>query len=398
MLVPLSYNLRSLFVRRAATLLTILGIGATVAIFAGVLALRAGFTTMFTAGGRDDIAVFLRPGATGETDSQFRRDLGLKLIKNVPEIEVGPNGPLASMECYFAVLRPKMDGGQVNVPMRGVQPATFEIRAGEIEILEGRNFTPGTDEVIVGRKLVSRLQDCNIGDVLQINTTPCRVVGVFDHRGAYASEIWGDLDRFLVTLDRYGPNRVIAQVKPGTVIGDPDAPSGPEPGSLAARLKNDTEVPAEARTERRFLLSQTRMLGGVLLGLGIVLGGIMGIGATFTAVNTMLSAISSRTSEIGILLSMGFRPFPIFISFMIESVVLCLLGGIAGCIMALPFNGIETGTMNGQTFTEVAFAFRVTPSVLVSAVVFSIVLGLVGGIWPALRACLMTPTEALRRQ
>ncbi|MCC7013098.1 MAG: ABC transporter permease [Planctomycetes bacterium] len=398
MLIPISYNLRSLFVRRAATLLTVLGIGATVAIFAGVLALQQGFKTMFVAGGREDVVVFLRPGATGETDSQFRRDLGLKLIKGLPEIELGPNGPLASMECYFAVLRPKMDGGQVNVPMRGVQPATFEIRGDEIKIVEGRNFTPGTDEVIVGRKLVERLQDCRLGDVLQINTTPCRVVGVFDHQGAYSSEIWGDLERFLATLDRYGPNRVIAKVKPGTLVGDPDAEGGPEPGSLAARVKNDNEVPAKALTEKQFLLSQTRMLGGILLFLGVVLAFIMGIGATFTAINTMLSAISSRTSEIGILLSMGFRPLPIFLSFMFESIVLCVLGGFAGCLLALPFNGIETGTMNGQTFTEVAFAFRVTPAVLVASVSFSLLLGLFGGVWPAFRACRMTPTEALRRQ
>lgn len=398
MYVPLSYNLRSMFVRRTATLLTVLGIGATVAIFAGVLALQQGFVTMFTQGGRTDVAVFLRPGATGENDSQFRRDLGLKLIKQAPEIEVGPNGPLASMECYFAALKPRLDGGEVNVPMRGVQPQTFEIRGAEIQLASGRLFTPGTDEIIVGSKLTDRIQNCRVGDVLQLNTTPFRVVGVFEHEGAYASEIWGDLDRFLATLDRYGPNRVIAKIVPSAVIGDPDAAGGPEPGSLAARLKNDTEVPAKAMSERQFLESQTKRLGGILQFLGLALAIVMGVGAVLTAINTMLSAISSRTAEIGILLSLGFRPLPIFLSFFAESVALCLLGGVAGCLMALPFNGIETGTMNGNTFTEVAFAFKVNDTVLISAVTFSLVLGVLGGLWPALRACLMTPTQALRRQ
>lgn len=397
MSIPLMYTLRSLFVRRSATALTVLGIGATVAIFAGVLALQQGFVSMLTSGGREDVAVFLRPGATGETDSQFRRDLGLKLIKQTPEIAQGDGGPLASMECYFAALKPRMDGGAVNVPMRGVQPMTFAIRGDELRIVEGRNFTPGADEVIVGHKLTNRIQNCRVGDVLQLNTTPYRVVGVFEHDGAFGSEVWGDLDRFLATLDRYGPNRVIAKLAPGTVIGDPEAPGGAAPGSLSARLADDTEAPAKVMSEKQFLVSQTRMLGGVLQGLGLALAFVMGIGAVLTAINTMLSAISSRTSEIGILLSIGYRPLPIFLAFFFESVVLCLLGGLAGCLMALPFNGIETGTMNGNTFSEVAFAFRVNGTVLSSAVMFSLVLGVLGGLWPALRACRMKPTQALRR-
>jgi ABC-type antimicrobial peptide transport system permease subunit len=290
------------------------------------------------------------------------------------------------MECYVAVLHPKKDGGVTNVPLRGVQPATFELRGDEIQIVEGRNFAPGSDELIVGRKLVDRLQNCSVGDVIQLNEVPFRIVGVFDHAGAFASEIWGDLDRFIPTLGRYGPNRVIARLKPGTDLEE-----------LAARLKDHREVPAKVQTEREFLQSQTLMLGGTLLVMGGVLGVIMGIGAVFTATNTMLSAIAARTHEIGILLSMGFRPFPIFLSFLFEALLLGLLGGLVGCLLALPFNGIETGTMNFQTFTEFAFAFRVTPAVLATAVVFSLALGLLGGAIPAWRAARLRPTEALRR-
>ena len=219
MLVPLSYNLRSLFVRKSATLLTVLGIGATVAIVSGVLALQQGFRSMFTGGGRDDVAVFLRPGANSEGDSQFSRDRGLKLIKSVPEIEVTEErGPLASMEAYLAVLLAPSRGGLTNVPLRGVQPATFVIRAEELKIVAGRNFTPGSDELIVGTRLVDHIQNCQIDGVIVLNKTPFRVVGVFEHPGQFGGEIWGDLDRLLASMGRYGPNRVIAKLKPGTEI------------------------------------------------------------------------------------------------------------------------------------------------------------------------------------
>jgi putative ABC transport system permease protein len=257
-LVPLSYNLRSLFVRKSATFLTVLGIGATVAIVSGIIALIVGFRTMFTTGGRDDLAVFYVPDEQG--DSQFSRDRGLKLIKSVPEIEVGPNGPLASMEAYLALLLEPTRGGLTNVPLRGVQPMTFEIRGDDIKIVEGRNFTPGNDELIVGSRLVDRIQNCHVGDVLQLNRTPFRVVGVFEHPGQFGSEIWGDLDRLLAAMGRYGPNRVIAKIKPGVELGSPDPmqvmfnddPPDPVPGSMAARLLKDTEVPAKVYTEAQF--------------------------------------------------------------------------------------------------------------------------------------------------
>jgi len=406
MLVPITYNLRSVFVRKSATLLTVLGIGATVAVFSGVLALQSGFQSTFTAGGRDDVAVFLRPGATNEGDSQFSRDRGLKLMKSVPEIDVLPEGPVASMEAYLAVLLLRTSGGQTNVPLRGVQPMSFEIRKDELRIVQGRNFKPGTDEVIVGSRLVDRIQNCRLGDSVQINMTPFRVVGIFEYPGAFGGEIWGDLDRFVDTMNRYGPNRIIARLKPGTDVGAPDPmeafreddPAPPAPGTLAARLREDREVPAKVMTEKQYLESQTAVLSFTLIGLGVILALIMGLGAVFTATNTMLSALAARTHEIGILLAMGYRPIPIFLSFMLEAVLLGLIGGLVGCLLALPFNGIETGTMNFQTFTEMTFAFRVTPMLLVLAVIFSLMLGLLGGAWPAWRAARLRPTQAMRRE
>ena len=405
MLVPLTYNLRSLFVRRSATLLTMLGIGATVAIVAGILALQQGFHYMFTSGGREDVAVFLRPGATNEGDSQFSYDRGLKLIKSMPEIQVGENGPVAAMEAYLAVLLAPVRGGLTNVPLRGVQPMTFRIREKELKIVAGRNFKPGTDELIVGSRLVDHVENCHIGDVIMLNKTPFTVVGTFEHSGQFGGEIWGDLDRLLTAMGRYGPNRVIAQMQPGTKLGAPnpieamfkDDPPQPEAGSIAARLLEDPDIPAKVYTEKQFLESQTVFLTFLLSSLGAALGLIMGTAAVFTATNTMLSAVAARTHEIGILLALGYRPFPIFLSFLFESLVLGLLGGLVGCVLTIPFNGIRAGTMNFQTFTEMAFAFKVSWNVLAVAVFFSLVLGLVGGAWPAWRAARMSPTQAMRR-
>jgi len=388
MLVPLSYNLRSIWVRRTSTALTVLGIAATVAVVAGVLALQQGFQSLYTESGREDLVVLLRPGATNEGDSIFTRDRALKLIKTLPEIDTGADEqPLASMECFLAIRRFRVGGGETNVPIRGIQPATWKLRGDDVKIVEGRTFEPGSDEVVVGARLLGRIQGCKVDDVLQINTTPFRVVGVIDSEGPIASEIWGDLDRMLQALQRFGPNRIIARLRPETDFE-----------AFAQRLADHKEVPAKALTEREYLSSQTEVLSMTLVFLSGFLGLVMGIAAVFTATNTMLSSIASRTHEIGILLACGFRPVPIFLSFLFESLVLGLAGGVLGWLLILPINGIETGTTNFQTFTEVAFAFRVTPQVALTAIVFSLVLGLLGGALPAWRAARMTPVEALRRQ
>jgi len=388
MLVPLRYNLRHLLVRRAATLLTVVGIGATVAIFAGVLSLEAGFRSLFTDAGRKDLFVFLRPGAISEGESLFRRDLADRLIKTLPEIRRDEHGaPLAAMELYLAVRRFRIGGGETNVPVRGLEPRSFDIYGKSVRIVEGRRFRPGSDEVIVGRKTVDRIRGCHLGDVIQLNTTPFSVVGVFDCDGPFASEIWGDLDRMQATLSRPDPSRVIALLSPDTDVE-----------VLRSRLEKDKEIPAVVFTERAYLAAQTSALSGTLRILGIFLALVMGTAAIFTAANTMLAAIASRTHEIGILLACGFGPVAIFLAFLGEALLLGLLGGAVGCLIVVPLNGLETGATNFNTFTEVAFAFRVTPDVLLTAVIFSVVLGLFGGAVPAWRASRLAPVSALRRQ
>jgi putative ABC transport system permease protein len=384
--IPLDYNLRSLFVRRSSTLLTIVGIGATVAVLAGVLSLQRGFAKLFESGGRTEVAVFLRPGATNEGDSLFRRGQADYLIKGLSEIACDASGrPLASSEYYLALRLRKLDGGETNVPIRGVQPMSFEVHRDVFQLLAGRLPQAGSDEVVVGQSLTTRIQGAGLGQVLILNTTPFRVVGVFTSSGPFASEVWGDSERIADALERPFLNRVVARLVPGTDVA-----------ALADRLEDDKVAPVKVLTERQYLTGQTQVLSGVLLALGSFLALVMGTAAVFTGTNTMLAAISARSHEIGILLAIGFRPWPVFFSFMLEAAVLGLLGGLFGVALVLPLDGIKTGTTNFQTFTEVAFAFQVTPDVLGTAIFFALLLGLLGGAWPAWRASRMRPVEALR--
>ena len=385
-LVPFRYNLRSLFVRRSSTLLTVCAIGATVAVLAGMLSLQQGFATLFQERGREDLAVFLRKGATSEGESGITREQCEILTKEVPEVRRNEQGrPLASAELFLAVRLRKFDGGETNVSIRGVEPMTFAIHGDDIRIAEGQNFTPGSDELIVGEGLTGRIADCTVGDVLRINTVTFRIVGTFEGKGGYRSEIWGDLDRLSEALQRPVRSRVIAEVAPGTDLA-----------AIQARYADDLRLQPKVQSEREYLASQTQRLSLTFTIVGGFLAFVMGIAAVFTGTNSMLAAIGARMHEIGILKAVGYRPFAIFVSFLGEAVLLGVLGGVVGCLLVLPFQGAETGTMN-QTFSEVTFAFRTTTSVLLRSVVFAAVLGLVGGLWPALRAARMTPVQALRR-
>ena len=386
-LVPFSYNARSLWARGSATVMTVLSIAATVAVLAFMLALQQGFSTMFASQGRDDLAIFLRPGANSEGESAHSREDADLLIKETPEIAIGDDGlPLASAELFLAVLLPRLDGRQTNVAIRGIQQQTFAVHGERFKTIEGKRLAQGTDELMVGRSVVDRVSNCKVGDVLMLNTTPFRVVGVFETAGPHNSEIWGDADRLIEALKRPVFSRVIAQLKPGTDVA-----------ALDERMAGHDRTPSKVITERDYLSGQSGVLSVTLIGIGVFLSIVMGLAAVFTGTNAMLASITARTREIGILLSMGFRPWAIFVSFLAEAMLLGLAGGILACLVILPLNGMETGTTNFATFTEVGFAFRTTLTVLGTAIVFSLLLGLFGGAIPAWRAARLRPTQALRR-
>lgn len=386
-LVPLSYPIRSLMVRWQASLLSALGIAMSIAVLCGVFALRGGFEALHAETGADDVIVYLRKGATSEGESGITLDRVNK-YKAMPEVAQDEDGqPLAAGETYLALFLAKSDDlGLVNVPIRGVEAASLKIHGDAFRVMEGRALNFGSDEIIVGRPISERIHNCRLGDTLMINVTPFKVVGIFENDGAYASEIWGDIDRIAGALDRPMRQRVVAKMRPGV-----DIPQHIE------EMENDKRLPSKVMTERAYFLAQTGFLGNVLVVLGVLLGGILGIAAILGAVNTMLAAIGSRTREVGVLRSLGFGRLAIMISFLIESTLIGLAGGLIGCLLVLPLNGIQTGTMNWKTFTETAFAFRVDAQLLLIAVSVSVLLGLCAGLVPAYRASRLKPVDAMRR-
>ncbi|MFQ5655122.1 MAG: ABC transporter permease, partial [Planctomycetota bacterium] len=376
MALPLTYSIHNVRVRRGSSILTALGIAMTVAIFAGVIALRDGFEAAFQLRGEEEIALYLRLGATSEGESGMSRERAQILIKERPEIaRDGEGRPLAAAESYLAVFMGKVGGGKTNVPLRGIQPMSLKLRGDSLGIREGRWLQFGSDEVVVGRPLTSRIESCRLGDTLMLNFTPFKVVGVYECEGAQGSEIWGDVERMMEALDRGFFQRVIARVEPGT---DLDA--------VKEKLKNDPRAPSQVRSERDYMEAQTGALGYVLTELAKFLTAIMGIAAILGAMNTMLASVAARTHEIGVLLAIGFRRWQVFLAFLAESALIGLAGGLIGVLIILPFDGIETGAMNWNTFTDVSFAFRHSPALVVEAVLLAFLLGVLGGVVPALRA------------
>ena len=386
-LIPLSYPLRSLLVRWSPSLFSALGIALTVAVLGGVLALREGFQSLLGETGREDVGVYLRPGATSEGESLVRYPGDANILKARPEIEAEANGtPLAACESYLGINLPKIDGsGTTIVTIRGVEEASLKIQGDRLRKVAGVWFHFGTDEVIVGRPLTKRLRHCEIGDTILFNVRPFKVVGIFEQDGSYSSEIWGDVVQITGALDRPWRQRFLAKLKPNTDLA-----------LVNEQLKKE-KTPLSVESERHYYGRQTTALGGVLLVLATILTTLMGTAAVLGAVNTMLAAVGARTREVGILVALGYRGFAVFVSFLIEAAAIGAVGGALGCILVLPLNGIETGTTNWNTFTEVAFAFRVTPALLGRAVFVAVVLGLLGGAVPAWRASRLAPTAALRR-
>jgi len=386
MALPLSYSWRNVVVRRSSALLTMLGIALTVAVFGGILALREGLTTSFEVGGASDRAVYLRPGAKSEGESGIRREQAEILIKSRPEIVRDASGaPLAAKEVYLAVYMKTLDGGQTNVPLRGIEPASLTLLGDDARIVEGRWPEWGSDEVVIGKPLAKRMQNANVGDTLTLNTTPFKVVGIYQCLGAQGGEVWGDVERMMEALDRPFFQRVIARVKPDT---DFDA--------LSDELAEDKRVPVDVFSEKAYMSKQTGMSGAMFALLAGLLTIIMGASAVVGAMNTMLAAVSGRTHEIGVLLAIGYSRAAIFTTFLLESAVIGLFGGLLGLLLVLPFDGMETGLVNWDTFTDASFALRVSAGLAVKSVGLAFLLGIIGGALPAWRASRMRPVEALR--
>jgi putative ABC transport system permease protein len=388
MKIPLIYNLRSVTQRPVSTALTALGIGLVVAVFVAMLALANGFIAALTKTGSADNVLLLRRGADSELSSGIPRE-AISIISTSPYIATGADGrPLVSPETYIVINIQRMGGDAfavANVVARGVSDKAFEVRR-NIKIVEGRRFASGQSEICVGSKLAGRFANVNVGDVLRFSNRNWNVVCRFTADGSsFESEIWGENEQFQGVFRGNSFQDVAFRLK------DPASFEDAKRAFLA-----DQRIQVDAHRESEFYANQSQLLGNILRFLAIMITSIMAVGAVFGAVNTMYAAVSSRTPEIAVLLTLGFQPRSVLASFLAESAVIALLGGIIGCLLALPINGVVTSTTNWASFSEIAFAFRVTPQLLAAGIIFAVVMGLVGGFFPARRASKLPVIQALR--
>jgi putative ABC transport system permease protein len=384
--LPLGYALRNIAVRRSSAFFTAVGVALTVAVFAGVISLRKGFEQVYKPRGDVALGIYLRPGATSEGESGIGRRQADEIVKERPEILRNAEGrPMAAEESYLAVYMNKVGGGVTNVPLRGVQPMSLEIHGDALKLIEGRWLRFGSDEVVVGRALSERIQNCRVGDTLKLNTTPFKVVGVFGNAGVYGGEVWGDVERMMEALKRPFFQRILARLRP-----DQDLQR------IARELRTDVSHPCKFQSERAYMASQTQLLGFALNFLALFLTVVMGLAAVLGAIITMLASVTARTHEVGVLLALGFRRRAVFFAFLFEALLIGLGGGAMGVLLIAPFDGVKTGAMNWNTFTDISFEFQVTPGLMAASVGLALLLGIVGGVVPALRASLLKPVEAFR--
>lgn len=365
----------------------VVGIGGVVAVLVAVLSISEGFRAALALSGQDDVAIVLRGGSSDELASGLSLE-ATRYLADAPGIVQGPEGPLVSPELYVIVDLPmRSTGTKANVPLRGVGPQAYAIRR-EFRIVEGRPFRRGMNEVIVGRGAASQFAGLAVGREVLFGRTPWLVTGVFEDDGSVAeSEIWTDATVLQGAYNR-GSSFQSVRVRlpgPGQVQG------------LEKHIAADPRFNLSVRTERAFLESQSQVLVTIVRTLGVLIALLMGVGAVFAALNTMYSAVASRTREIATLRALGFGATPVVASVLFEALVLGLLGGVLGGALAyLGFNGAQASTLNFQSFSQVAFAFTVTPALMFTGLGYALLLGLVGGLLPALRAARMPVTAGLR--
>jgi putative ABC transport system permease protein len=387
--IPLKYNIRNLFVRKITTGLTVLGIALVVAVFLCVMSLGEGLTRVFTSSGSENNVLVLRQNAQSELQSGISRDQ-VPLILTLPGISPDADGkPLASAELVIVLNLDKIDGGSSNVTIRGVGEKGFKLRS-RMDLSSGRMFVPGKSEVIVSNGVSKRFKDCTVGSTIKFGAYRWTVVGLFDAGGtAPDSEIWTDVEGMMTDFKRTGFSSVLAKTA--------DRASRDQ---FIAGLGADPRLALDGKIERKYYDEQTSTAAPIKF-LGVFVGVVMAIGACFGAMNTMYAAVSARTREIATLRTLGFSRLAILTSFVIESVFLALLGGVVGCALGAVFMKVAlsgvTGTTNFATFSEVVFAFQLTSGLLVTGIVFSLVMGFFGGLFPASRAAFTKITTALRQ-
>lgn len=383
----IQFNVQSIGERKGSSASAIFGIAGVVAVLVGVLSIGQGYQHVMQASGRSDTALILRSGADTEMMSGLSRDQ-TRIIADTEGIARGSDGAVASAELFVIINLPKRTTGtDANVPLRGVEPMAFGVRS-DVEIIEGRKFEWGTNEVIVGIGAVREFAGLDLGKTIPVGQESWEIVGIFSANGGISeSEIWSDAG-VLQSAYRRGNSFQAVYAK----LETPDAFQG-----FKDRLTTDPRLSVKVVRQDEYYAAQSEAITTLVTVLGAIIAGMMGLGAILGAINTMYSAVSARTREIATLRALGFANGAVVISVLAEALVLALVGGAIGAGLAyLAFDGFRTATMNFQSFSQVAFAFDVTPRLLALAVSYAAVIGLVGGLFPAIRAARLPIAAALR--
>ncbi len=387
MALPISYNVRNVIVRWKVTLLALGGIALVVGVLIALTAMANGFSKALATTGSPDNAIVTQRGSNSEMSSGFSRDNASMIMVDARVKRDSQGRPLASPEMVTIASLPKRTGDhtEVNVTVRGVTPIAFSVRQ-NVKIVEGRTFTPGLYELIVGKKAAERYLGLETGGTIKVQRKTWQGVGVFTSEGSgFESEVWGDYDALAPVFNRNTgyQSLTLRLANPSTL------------DAFNNELKANPNMQVQAVSELQYYAGQAGQTANTLTALALFVGIIMGVGAVFGAMNTMYALVAARTREIGTLRALGFSRISILGSFMIESAFLALVGGLLGSILALPINTLS-GATGGANFSQVAFDFRVSPVWLGIAVAGAVLMGLVGGLLPAWRAARTPITAALR--
>jgi putative ABC transport system permease protein len=382
-----SFSLRSIPQRLGSSVTAAVGIAGVVLVLTGVLAISEGIKKTLTATGAPDVAVVLRSGSDSEMNSGLSRE-ETRLIADSPGIARNDRGPLASAELFVIIDLPKRSTGTpANVPLRGVGAASFDVR-GNIEMVQGRRFESGKNEVIVGSGAARAFGGLDVGKSIKVGQNTWQVVGIFTSAGGIAeSEIWTDAAVLQPAYNRGDTfQSVYAKLN-----------SSGSFNQFKDALTTNPQLKTLVKPLSEFYADQSTQVTEFITTIGVFIAVLMACGALFGALNTMYGAVSSRTREISTLRALGFGTLPVIMSVLAESVVLALIGGVIGAAAAwFAFDGFQASTLNWATFSQITFAFAVTPKLLVQAVVWSVILGFLGGLFPAIRAARLPIAAALR--
>jgi putative ABC transport system permease protein len=386
--VPISYNFRSIRARWTSSIVAILGIAGTVGVFVAMLSLARGFRATLVASGSPDDALVMRAGSTSEMMGGITLD-SVKLVQDKPGVARDASGqPLVTQEVVGVIPIPLISTGtDANVEARGVSSNVLEIRK-FVKITQGRMFHPGLDELVVGKNASKTYEGLTVGNTVAFGGGQWKVVGVFDGGGSsFDSEIWCDariLNEVLKRPENIFQSATVHLTSPADFDKFKDS------------ITSDPALNLEVEREVDYYAKQSSAMTQLITVLGGLVAAIMAIGAVFGALNTMYSAVAERGREIATMRALGFSSWNIILSFLFEALLISFIAGIIGCVVVLPLNGMTTQTMNFSTFSNIAFAFKITFNLLVMGVIFALAMGVLGGLLPAVRAALRPVAVSLR--